>query len=734
MVNYRSIRASLILVLGLMSMAAAQTSVRLSATPAANIVTAGNSVTYTINLTRANYTDKVTLTAANLPAGAAASFNPNATTGATSTLKITTTTATPAGAYTVKVTGAAAGLTIDPLNLSLQVKAPPSVSLTTDAEVQCVMAGQSATYAVDIQRNNFDGPLTFTAADVPAGMTAFFEPATTYGNRIYFRLQTPANAGSTFGTLTINTQGLGVAASRNLRIYTNCGLVWTAQTGSNLTENPATPSFEVQSKITTDNIGNAYLVGSTTGGLEGTSGFNAGSTDVFLVKYDAFGNRLWTQQFGGPGEDRASEVKTDSAGNIFVAGYTNGAIDSTTTAFGNFDVWLAKFNANGVRLSVQQFGDQFEQGPYGIELIPDNNGAATVMYLSGDRGRVRLTVEKRGPQGSAAFTVTSGSFFPIINELTVAPDGSVYLAGHVAVSGQGGGNGGRNAPYTAKYTTGGTRLWEQIYGGVNFEERANRIAADNAGNVYLAGCRLPGTSRNDATDASCSDTNTALNVNEDAWVKKLNSTNGSELWERSFTTPARDVIGGIEAKDYTETVGNQQVTKHGVYLAGFTEGTLADRPAGGADMWLARYKDDGNEAILRQFGSAGRDRGLTLAVDNNGYVLLSGTSDSNFGGSHLGDDDVWVLKYAPGTNPSYLGSFTPASGPAGTQVTINGNFGIIVTEVRFGGVLAQFTRLSSTQLRATVPAGAVSGRIAVSQLVLAGQCPTAVSATNFSVQ
>lgn len=61
----------------------------------------------------------------------------------------------------------------------------------------------------------------------------------------------------------------------------------------------------------------------------------------------------------------------------------------------------------------------------------------------------------------------------------------------------------------------------------------------------------------------------------------------------------------------------------------------------------------------------------------------------------------------------YLASFTPASGPAGTLVTINGSNLTGTTAVKFNGATAAFTVVSATQLTATVPAGATTGTIAV---------------------
>jgi uncharacterized repeat protein (TIGR03803 family) len=59
-------------------------------------------------------------------------------------------------------------------------------------------------------------------------------------------------------------------------------------------------------------------------------------------------------------------------------------------------------------------------------------------------------------------------------------------------------------------------------------------------------------------------------------------------------------------------------------------------------------------------------------------------------------------------------SFSPNSGPVGTVVTINGESFTGADNVSFGGVAAtNFTVSSDTQIMATVPAGAKSGRIIV---------------------
>jgi len=75
-----------------------------------------------------------------------------------------------------------------------------------------------------------------------------------------------------------------------------------------------------------------------------------------------------------------------------------------------------------------------------------------------------------------------------------------------------------------------------------------------------------------------------------------------------------------------------------------------------------------------------------------------------------------------------IASFSPPSGKIGTLVTINGSSFTSATKVTFGGVASVFTVVSDIEVTATVPTGAVTGKIAITT---AGG--TATSTTNFTV-
>ncbi|MCG8607915.1 DNRLRE domain-containing protein, partial [bacterium] len=76
-----------------------------------------------------------------------------------------------------------------------------------------------------------------------------------------------------------------------------------------------------------------------------------------------------------------------------------------------------------------------------------------------------------------------------------------------------------------------------------------------------------------------------------------------------------------------------------------------------------------------------------------------------------------------------IASFTPTSGPSGTEVTVTGSDFLGVTSVTFNGTTAStFTIDSDTQLRATAPTGVTNGPITV-----VNSAGSAASANDFTV-
>ena len=71
-----------------------------------------------------------------------------------------------------------------------------------------------------------------------------------------------------------------------------------------------------------------------------------------------------------------------------------------------------------------------------------------------------------------------------------------------------------------------------------------------------------------------------------------------------------------------------------IYVAGWTEstwGTPIDPYAGGRDAFVAKLNSSGERLWHTFMGSSGWDEALSVAVDGDGNVYVTGTSDASWG-------------------------------------------------------------------------------------------------------
>jgi len=119
--------------------------------------------------------------------------------------------------------------------------------------------------------------------------------------------------------------------------------LWTRQFG--------TSYWDEARGVAVDSFGNVYVAGSTRGVLPGQT--SSGYSDAFIRKYDGSGNELWTRQFGTSDSDEARGVAVDASGNVCVAGYFYGW-DSWGTFYNH--VFVRKYDGPGNELWTRQFG------------------------------------------------------------------------------------------------------------------------------------------------------------------------------------------------------------------------------------------------------------------------------------------------------------------------------------------------------------------------------------------
>jgi glucose/arabinose dehydrogenase/PKD repeat protein len=202
---------------------------------------------------------------------------------------------------------------------------------------------------------------------------------------------------------------------------------------------------------------------------------------------------------------------------------------------------------------------------------------------------------------------------------------------------------------------------------------------------------------------------------------------------RAFVNGAEVGQRGLD-KDMPDTSAPLRVGRHG-YATQYFAGEIDEiriwsfaRSAGqiGADMNRQLSGAEAGLIAYWQFNEGSGQVAADKTANGNNWRLGNSTgSDSN--------DPAWLASTAPiGSTPATpapsITSFAPASGVTGTVITITGANFTGATSVKFNGVAAAFTVNSATQINATVPAGASSGKLSVT-----APGGTAQSASDFTV-
>lgn len=201
--------------------------------PASQSVQQGQQASFTITVTSTGgFSGTANLSAAGLPAGAAGTFTPSPVTlssgtrTATSTLNVTTGAGTPAGTGPLTITatsGKVSGRAEASLTVNYKMTTAFSVAATPDSVT--VAPGATAVYTLQLTRNNFSGPVSFSLlGGLPAGATASFAPNPVTGSST--TLQVATTAATPTGTSSLYLVGSGKdAAGKTHYAYANVKLV-----------------------------------------------------------------------------------------------------------------------------------------------------------------------------------------------------------------------------------------------------------------------------------------------------------------------------------------------------------------------------------------------------------------------------------------------------------------------------------------------------------------------------
>ena len=176
--------------------------------------------------------------------------------------------------------------------------------------------------------------------------------------------------------------------------------------------------------IAVDRSRNVIVAGSTQGNFEGNT--SSGADDIILAKFDRNLALLWTHQYGTEGHETAHGVAVDAEGSIYVTGVTETSASGRgldgQTPLGGSDIFLSRLAPeDGRRVYTRLIGTAALDWGYGITL--DSAGAIYVAALTaGALGTQPLglwdaVLIKFGPDGPVPRPVTEFFINGTVQEL-----------------------------------------------------------------------------------------------------------------------------------------------------------------------------------------------------------------------------------------------------------------------------------------------------------------------------
>lgn len=371
---------------------------------------------------------------------------------------------------------------------------------------------------------------------------------------------------------------------------------------------------------------------------------STGSTDIFVAKFDAFGNALWSKRYGDASTQQAFAVAVDNDGAIYVGGGMLGSVDfdgTLLTSAGFDDAFLARFESDGTLSWAKRFGDASKQSIRCLAISKTN------------------------------MVIAAGEFDGVM-AFDAAPANT-----HTSAGG--------NDIFVARFDTSGFVSGSRAYGGMGTES-VRGIALNSSDEIYLTGGfqdvanfdgpALTSTGATDAYVVQLKATLGTLNA-----LRFGNPNNGLTSLQQGYDVAVTDnggvvVTGGfISGVEIDGTfLPNPEPTSRSLYVAVFgpqlagtssvkmfggvggsvLEGRLALDPAakqvvlaghftgtidfgvlkattvGAADPYIAKFDTSGNVVAARSFPNDSKLDDDTNAISalsllQNGDLILGGT-------------------------------------------------------------------------------------------------------------
>ncbi|KYK24523.1 hypothetical protein AYK24_06065 [Thermoplasmatales archaeon SG8-52-4] len=326
-----------------------------------------------------------------------------------------------------------------------------------------------------------------------------------------------------------------------------------------------------------------------------TYSYGAGGCDVWLIKTDSDGIKMWDKTFGGTNIDWSNCVQQTTDGGYIITG--------TTYSFGagGCDVWLIKTDSDGNEIWNRTFGGADYEISYSVQQTTDEGYIIT--GGKGDYYYSDVWLIKTDSDGNEIWNRTFGGGdvdYGISVQQTT--DEGYIITGDTYSYGA-----GSDDVWLIKTDNSGNQEWNRTFGGTNSDLGISVQQTTDEGYIitgYTELYSIPGCG--------------------DVWLIKTDS-DGNKMWDKTY---------GIIHIGFGNSV--KQTTDGGYIIVGF----VWTFGIGYSDVWLIKTDSNGEKSWDRKLGGTSEDMGFYVQQTSDGGFIITGYTWS-YG---AGQSDVLLIK------------------------------------------------------------------------------------------
>ncbi len=323
-----------------------------------------------------------------------------------------------------------------------------------------------------------------------------------------------------------------------------------------------------------------------------TFSYGAGNGDVWLIKTDSIGTKVFSKVFGGNEEDWGNWIEKTNDNGFIIAGVTK------SYGNGSYDVYLIKTDGEGNKVFSKTFGDVEEDLGYCVKQTIDGGYIVVGGTKSFGSGSYDVYLVKTDANGNKIWQKTfGGSYEDWGYSVCQLNDGGYIISGFTSSFGSGMGD-----VWIIRTDSLGNKKWDKTFGDNQDDGGVDiKVTADNG--FIIAGVHGSNSG--------------------DVWIIKTDSL-GNKQWDKKFGGSNQDGATSIDI------INNEYIVT----------GMTMSYGSGNGDLWLIKIDSNGNKIWDRTFGGGEQDGGTSVKKTDDGGFIITGMTKS-YG---EGKSDVWLIK------------------------------------------------------------------------------------------